>query len=353
MRVETVMLGPEKVQYAGQVQGRNGLELIAESARRMEAAGFDGITTAEAGHDPYLPLMIAAEHTRSVRLGTNVAISFPRSPMVTAQAAWDLQNYSGGRFALGLGTQVKGHSERRYGTSWPSPPGPRMREYVQCLKAIFASFHQPGSPEYFSGQHYQFTLLPTFFNPGPIDYPDIPIYLAVVNEYMAGLAGELCHGLRLHPIATFSYTRNVIVPAIAKGAQRAGRGRADIDLLGAPFLALAENEAALAGAVEGLRQQIAFYASTPAYHAVLRYHGWEDIGLQLNRLVRNGKLKELAPLISDDMLNEWAIISTYEDFADQLKDKSRGIFDSVLLDLPPAARADASWLRETITRIRA
>ncbi|RLQ21085.1 TIGR03617 family F420-dependent LLM class oxidoreductase [Seongchinamella sediminis] len=353
MRVETVMLGPDKSQYAGTAQARGGLARIAESARQLEDIGFDGITTPEAGHDPFLPLMLAAEHTGKVRLGTNIAVSFPRSPMITAQAAWDLQNYSGGRFALGLGTQVKGHNERRFGTPWPGPAGPRMREYLLSLQAIFHSFQNPDEPRYFKGEHYQFTMLPTFFNPGPIEHPDIPIYLAVVNEYMARLAGELCQGVRLHPIATFSYTRDIIVPAIDEGASRGGRRRADVDLLGAPFLAVGRDEAALARSVEGLRQQIAFYASTPSYHPVLRYHGWEDIGLALQRMAREGKVKDMAPLISDDMLAEWAIVGTCEQFARQVKDRVAGLFDTVLLDLPAEARADEEWLRDTVAQIQA
>ncbi|MBP9032668.1 MAG: LLM class flavin-dependent oxidoreductase, partial [Pseudomonadales bacterium] len=165
LRVETVMMGPETAQYAGQGQAATGVARIAAQARALEDLGFDGITTPEAGHDPFLPLAIAAEHTTRVRLGTNVAIAFPRSPMVTAQCAWDLQGYSGGRFALGIGTQIKGHNERRYATPWPSAPGPRMREYVLCVRAMLRSFQDPGSPEYFEGEHYRFTMIPPFFNP--------------------------------------------------------------------------------------------------------------------------------------------------------------------------------------------
>lgn len=352
MRIETVMLGPEKSQYAGKGQAKKGLQLIAESARLLEDVGFDGVTTPEAGHDPFLPLMIAAEHTDKVLLGTNIAVAFPRSPMITAQTAWDLQNYSDGRFVLGLGTQVKGHNERRYCTPWPSPPGPRLREYILCMQAIFKSFQDPKNPQYFKGEHYQFTMLPPFFNPGPIEHPEIPIYIAAVNEYMARLSGELCQGLRLHPIATFSYAKDVIIPAIEKGAKKGNRQRADVDLLGAPFLAIGRDEQSLAKAKEGLRQQIAFYASTRSYHAVLRYHGWEEIGLELYQMSLDGKWTDMPALISDEMLEEWAVISLYDEFADKIKEKSAGIFDTLLLDLPPEARADADWMRETIQRIK-
>lgn len=254
LRVETVMLGPDTNQYAGKGQTVGGLQRIADSARMLEDIGFDGITTAEAGHDPFLPLMIAAEHSSSLALGTNVAVSFPRSPMVTAQAAWDLQHYSQGRFNLGLGTQVKGHNERRYSTPWPSGPGPRMREYIQCMQAIFRSFQDPKNPEYFEGEHYSFTLMPPFFNPGPIEHPEIPIYVAAVNSYMAGLSGELCKGIRMHPVATFAYTRDVIQPAIAAGAAKSGRTLADIDVAGAPFLAIGKDEQGVEKAKDDLRQ---------------------------------------------------------------------------------------------------
>jgi probable F420-dependent oxidoreductase len=158
-------------------------EGYAEQAKSIEAAGYDSIMTPEAGHDPFLPLMTIAEHTSTLRFGTGVAIAFPRSPFVTAQMAWDLQRFSGGRFMLGLGTQVKGHNERRYSTSWPSPPGQRLREYILCLKAIFDSFQNNSRPEY-QGEYYQFTLISPFFNPGPnSDGGHVPIYISAVNKY--------------------------------------------------------------------------------------------------------------------------------------------------------------------------
>jgi len=353
LRVETVMLGPQTAQYAGKGQAAPLVAGIAAEARQLEAAGFDGITAPESGHDPFLPLAIAAEHTTGVRLGTNVAIAFPRSPMVTAQCAWDLQQYSGGRFALGLGTQVKGHNERRYSTPWPAAPGPRMREYVQCLRAIFRSFQNPREPAYFEGEHYRFTMLPPFFNPGPIARPGIPIHVAAVNPYMARMAGELCEGLRLHPVATFAYTRAVLLPAIAEGAARAGRDAADFELIGAPFLALGRDEQELQQAKDALRQQIAFYASTRSYHAVLAFHGWEDTGLALHRLSLAGKWTEMPALISDAMLDEWAVVARCEDFAQKLRTLAQGLFRTVLIDLPARARADTTFVSETVQRLRA
>jgi probable F420-dependent oxidoreductase len=351
-RVETVMLVPGVETYAGEVQKRTGLAQIAADARRVEALGFDGLTAPEAGHDPFLPLAIAAEHTARVRLGTNVAIAFPRSPMATAQVAWDLQHLSGGRFRLGLGTQVRAHVERRYGAAWTGPPGPRLREYLLCLRAIWKSFQDGKAPSFFKGEHYQFTLLSPFFNPGSIEHPHVPIDLAAVNPFMARLAGELGDGLRLHPISTFRHTREVILPAIADGARRAGRKASEIDLILAPFLATGADERELEAGKRAARQRIAFYASTPTYHSVLEFHGWQEVGKELHRLTREGRWSELGDVLRDDMLEEWAIVAPYSELAAKIAERCRGIATTVLLDLPPALRADDARLCEIVAALK-
>lgn len=348
MRVETILLSLETDQYAGRGHQVMDLASIAAAARKIEELGFDGATIPEAGHDPFLPVVVAAEHTKSITFGTNVAIAFPRSPMVTAQVAWDLQQLSGGRFLLGIGTQVKGHNERRYCAPWTAAPGPRLREYVQCLKAMFASFANPKKPTFFEGEHYRFTLMPPFFNPGPIDYPAPPIHIAAVNKYMCRLAGELCDGLRLHPIATFKYTAEVIRPAVEAGTRRSGRDPSDIDIVGAPFLAIGRNEKEIAAAKNGLRQRISFYASTRTYHSVLDFHGWTDVGLQLHEMSLKGKWQEMPGLITDDMLEEWAIIGTPDQLAPQIGQRCGGVFSSITLDLPTAVRADDASVRSLI-----
>ena len=352
-RVETGLLNPETDQYAGKGQAKPTIADVAEEARKVEALGFDGICTPEAGHDPFLPLMVAAEHTERVRLGTNVAIAFPRSPMVVAQMAWDLQQFSGGRFQLGLGTQVKGHNELRYSTPWTAGPGPRLREYLECMKAMFASFADGENPTKFEGEHYRFKLIPPFFNPGPIDYPAPPIYIAAVNKYMSRLGGELCDGLRLHPIGTFAYTKDVVLGAIEAGATKAGRKLADVDVIGAPFLAVGPDDEAVARARNALKQHIAFYASTRTYHTVLEYHGWQDIGTQLHQLSREGKWTELPGLITDDMLEEWAVIATFDELAARVNERCTGIFDTVLLDLPPRLRADHDRVSQLVRDLQA
>ncbi len=350
-RVQTVILGPDTDQYAGEGQGTIDIGSIAAAARRCEELGFDGVTAPEAGHDPFLPLVIAAEHTRQITLGTNVAIAFPRSPMVTAQLAWDLQQLSGGRFQLGLGTQVKGHVERRYASDWSGPPGPRMREYVLCMKAIFETFQTGKKPD-FEAEHYRFSLMNPFFNPGPIEHPNVPIYLAAVNPYMARLAGELCDGLRLHPIATFRYTREVVRPAIEAGAKQAGRDPSEIDVIGAPFLAIARDEQGVEAARRALKQHIAFYASTRTYHAVLEFHGWLDIGHELHQMSREGKWKEMPERISDEMIEEWAIVGTRDELVGKLSERCSGVFSTVLLDLTPELRGDDAWVGETVEALQ-
>ena len=347
-RVETGLLNPDTDQYAGKGQKRPSIEVIAAAAREIEALGFDGACTPEAGHDPFLPLMVAAEHTRTISLGTNVAIAFPRSPMVTAQLAWDLQQFSGGRFRLGLGTQVKGHNELRYATPWTAGPGPRLREYVLCLRAMFRSFQDGKQPTPFEGDHYRFTLLPPFFNPGPIEYPPPPIYIAAVNTYMCRLGGELCDGLRLHPIGTFAYTKDKVLPTIAAGAAKAGRALADLDVVGAPFLAIGRDQKEVEAAKRALKQHISFYASTRTYHGVLEFHGWEDVGQKLHQLSREGKWTEMPALITDDMLAEWAVIATYDQLAANVAERCRGVFSTVLLDLPPRLREDEVRMRAIV-----
>ena len=352
LRVETVILGPQTDQYAGRGQDAQSLGAIAAAGERAERLGFDVVNTPEAGHDPFLPLPIVAEHTRRIRLGTNVAVAFPRSPLATAQVAWDLQHLSGGRFQLGLGTQVKGHIERRYATPWTGAPGPRLREYILCMQAMFKSFQNPREPVYFEGEHYRYTLMSPFFNPGPIEYPDIPIYIAAVNTYNARLCGELCAGLRAHPVATFAYSRDVIMPAIAEGAARAGRSLADIDVVGSPFLAVAADAEGVEKAKSALKQHIAFYASTRTYHSVLSYHGWEDLGAKLHRLSVEGKWTELPLQITDDMLQEWAIVGTYDELAPRLRERAAGSYTSVLLDLPKALSRDDDRVAQIVAELK-
>ncbi len=311
MRIETAVVSPT-------------IEALAQQARRIEELGYDSVISPEAGHDPFLPLMIIAEHTERLKFGSGVAIAFPRSPFVTAQMAWDLQRYSGGRFLLGLGTQVKGHNERRYSTPWPSPPGPRLREYILCLKAIFKTFQTSARPD-FMGKHYQFTLISPFFSPGPNPNGDLPIYISAVNKYNCRLVGELCDGIRMHAFNTLKYTKEVIMPAIEEGAKKAGRKLSDIDLVGGTFVVTGKNEEEVERAKAPVRQQISFYASTRAYFPVLEAHGWEEVGQQLFRLSMEGRWPDMANAITDEMLEEFAVVGTYDELLPKIKERFAGL----------------------------
>ncbi len=347
MRVETILLAPDIARYGGQIKEMAGIDRIAEAARRIEALGFDGATTPETGNDPFLPLMIAAEHTRGITLGTNVAIAFPRSPMVVAQIAWDLQRFCGGRFLLGLGSQVKGHNERRYSTPWTSPPGHRLREYVLCLKAIFKTFQSGARPD-FSGRYYQFTLMSPFFNPGPMENGRVPVYISALGAYMARLAGELCDGVRLHPLITRRYATKVLLPAIQAGARAAGRPLTDVDIVGTPFIVTGRNEAEVEAAKAPLKLQIAFYASTRTYHTVLDYHGWSEAGLRLHQMSVQGRWPEMASLVTDEMLEEFAVVATYDRLVPRLKERWGGVFSTTFLGLPPGVQSDDDLLRQVV-----
>lgn len=298
---------------------------LAETSKRLEEIGYDCVVTPEAGHDPFLPLMTVAEHTQKMKFGTAVAIAFPRSPMVTAQIAWDLQRFSGGRFILGLGTQVKGHNERRYSTAWPSPPGPRLRDYILTMKAIFDTFQNGTRPAY-QGPHYQFTLISPFFNPGANpDGGKVPIYISAVNKYNCQLVGELCDGIRLHGFNTPKYTNEVILPAIKAGAKKAGRDPKEVDIVGGAFIITGKNEEEIERAKMPIRQQLSFYASTRVYHPVLEVHGWQDTGERLFRLSMEGKWPEMAAAITDEMLEQFAIIGTYDELVPKIKERYAGV----------------------------
>lgn len=318
------------------------IEELATHARELDALGYDTLLVPEAGHDPYLTQMILAEHTRNARIGTGIAISFPRSPFVTAQLAWDLQRFSRGRFVLGLGTQVRAHNERRYSTPWPSPPGPRLREYILCVRAIHEHFRTGAKPD-FRGEFYQFTLSNPFFNPGVIEgIGPVPIHVAAVNPYNCRLAGELGDGIRMHPLNTPAYLRDVIRPAVAEGAARAGRSLADVEFAINPFFATGSDARELAASVELIRKHVSFYAATAAYSAVMRHHGWDDVGERLVQLSRAGRWDEMPALVSDGMLETFAIVGLLDELPQKLVERWGGLVDAVNVVFgPPYAHLQA------------
>lgn len=331
------------------IQGRD-LWAVPKIIRWAEEVGYDIVTTSETSHDPFLPLVLAAEHSERLLLGTSVAIAFPRSPMVVAYTAWDLQKFSGGRLVLGLGTQVKGHNERRFSVRWTAP-GPRLREYVLALRAIWDCW-QNGTPLNFRGDHYSFTLMTPFFNPGPIEHPRIPVYIAAVNAFMARLAGEVCDGIRLHPFLSPKYLREVIIPAVRAGASRAGRSLENFGLAGAGFVITGRTGADLAPQREAVRRQLAFYASTRTYRPVMEIHGWGETVDRLHRLSLQGRWEEMAGLITDEMLETYATIGTYDEIADRLRERYGGLVTSVAMNLPLESPEDRELARELIARLK-
>ena len=296
-------------------------------AREAEALGFDGLWTAETRHDPFLPLALAVEHTRRVSLGTAIAVAFPRSPTVVAHTAWDLQAASGGRMILGLGTQVKGHIERRFSVKWTAP-GPRLREYILALRAIWDAWQTRG-PVNFRGEHYAVTLMTPFFAPGPIDYPRIPIYIAAVNAYNLRLAGELCDGVHLHPFHSVKYLREFALPHIEAGLVRSGRSRDAVSLATSVFMVTGRNNTEVARAREHARGQIALYASTRTYEPVLAAHGWQDLTPRLHRKSVEGDWAGMAALVTDEMLRVFAVEAPLDGLRAALDQRYAGLLDRI------------------------
>jgi probable F420-dependent oxidoreductase len=294
-------------------------------AREAEALGFDGLWTAETKHDPFLPLALAAEHTRRMSLGTAIAVAFPRSPTLVAHTAWDLQAASGGRFILGLGTQVKGHNERRFSVPWTAP-GPRLREYILAIRAIWDCW-QTGAPMSFRGEHYAITLMTPFFAPGPIAHPRIPIYIAAVNGYNLRLAGELADGVHLHPFHSPRYLREFALPEIETGLKRTGRRREDITLATSVFMITGRTGGEMARARERIREQIAFYASTRTYEPVLAAHGWADLTPRFHRKSVEGDWAGMAALVTDEMLAAFAVEAPLDELAGALRARYTGLLD--------------------------
>jgi probable F420-dependent oxidoreductase len=323
----------------------NGVDadLLSEAARaatRAQRLGFDSIEFAEAAHDVFLPCVLAAEHS-TAEIHTSIAVAFPRSPMVTAMAAWDLQRYSNGRFVLGLGTQVKGHNERRFSTPWTAP-APRMREYVQSLRAIWHTF-QTGEALDFVGKSYAFTLMTPNFNPGPVDCPPPAIHLAAVNPYMARVAGRYCDGIKLHPFHSPEYLRDVLFPAIDEGLAAGGRSRSEFRVCGGGLIATGPSWRETEQAVAQVRRWISFYGSTRAYAPVLEHHGWHDVAEQLRELSLKGRWDEMRALVTDDMVQALATVAPYGELPAGLAGRYAGAVDHVTFteDLAPESADEA------------
>lgn len=313
-------------------------------ARAAQELGFACLWTSETQHDPFLPLALAAEHTSTIELGTAIAVAFARSPTVLAQIAWDLQAQSKGRFILGLGTQVKAHIERRFGMTWESPAA-KLRELILAIRALWKAWQGDGRVN-FRGTFYKITLMTPFFNPGPIEHPQIPIYIAGVNEKLCQLAGELCQGFHVHPFHTAKYLSEVILPNIELGLRRAGRQRSELQLSSAIFVATDQAER------ERARAQIAFYASTPSYRRVLELHGWGEMGERLSRMAARKEWAAMPALIGDEMLEQFCVIAPAAELGEAIQHRYRGLLDRVTLYTPFVPEQDQTKWRALVNSFK-
>jgi probable F420-dependent oxidoreductase len=326
------------------------LRTVPEYARKVEAIGHDCLWTSETQHDPFLPLAVAATATSSLKLGTSIAVAFPRSPMVIAYTAWDIQKASAGRLILGLGSQVKAHNQRRFSVKFESP-GPKMREVVLALRAIWECW-QKGTPLRFKGEFYTFDLMTPFFNPGPIAHPKIPIFIAGVNRYMCRMAGEVCDGLHVHPLHTAKYLREHVHPAVEEGLRASGRSRKDFAYAAACFVVVGDTERERAHNAKAVKQQIAFYASTRTYEPVLAAHGWEGIAQELHEKSLEGDWTGMTRLITDEMLDTIAVSGTYESIGRKLRERYAGLLDRITLYQPYEKAFDESRLAALIREFK-
>jgi probable F420-dependent oxidoreductase len=297
-----------------------GFDDVRATAAASEAAGYAGLWTGETMHDPFLQIVQAAEVTERVTLGTSIAIAFGRTPMTLATTGYDLARYSRGRFVLGLGSQVKPHIERRFSMPW-SHPAARMREFVNALRAIWTCW-QDGTKLDFQGEFYTHTLMTPFFSPPAHEWGPPPVFIAAVGQLMTEVAGEVCDGLFVHAFSTPSYLRDVTLPALERGRAKGGRAGLDgFTVAGPVFTCVGRTDEELEHAIRGAKQQIAFYASTPAYRAVLEHHGWGDLQPELTRMSKEGKWVEMGDVMSDDMLREFAAVGDVAEVASQLRER--------------------------------
>jgi probable F420-dependent oxidoreductase len=308
---------------------QDDLNEVPAAARAAEAAGYDGLVTMENRNEPFLALGVAAVNTTRIGLATGIAIAFSRSPMAVANASWDLQVASRGRFVLGLGSQVRAHNENRFSVKW-TPPAPRLREYVEALRAIWRCWEQGGKLDY-QGQHYRFTLMTPNFVPNSTQQPMVPVTLAAVGSAMLRVAGEVADGVRLHPFCTRRYLDEVVMHELRAGFVKSGRARERFEISGGGFIATGADAEAVAKMVEWVRYRVAFYGSTPAYWPVLEVHGLQELGRKLNVMSKAGQWDAMAHEISDDVVRLFAAVGTHRELAGVVAERFGGAADAVAL----------------------
>ncbi|MGO8770752.1 MAG: LLM class F420-dependent oxidoreductase [Mycobacterium sp.] len=320
------MAGAPRLKLDGGIPNR--LADAAAAAGALERDGFDGGWTAETNHDPFFPLLLAAEHTSRLDLGTNIAVAFARNPMIVANIGWDLQAYSQGRFNLGLGTQIRPHIEKRFSMPW-SHPARRMREFVAALQAIWNAW-KDGTRLRFEGDFYTHKIMTPMFTPEPQPYSAPRIFIAAVGEAMTEMCGESADGHLGHPMVSKRYLDEVTMPALLRGMQRSGRSRDDFQVSAEVMVATGENDTELSVAKAVVRKQIAFYGSTPAYRRVLELHGWGDLQAELHRLSLKGEWDTMGSLIDDEILGAFAVVGPVDTIAPALRARCAGSVDRVL-----------------------
>jgi probable F420-dependent oxidoreductase len=311
---------------------------VVDQASAAEAAGYDGIWSAEVSHDPFLPLMLAAEHTQRIQVGTGIAVAFARNPMTLAVLANDLQTASQGRFMLGIGSQIKPHIEKRFSMPW-SHPAPRMRELIEAIRAIWAAWADGGRLA-FRGDYYRHTLMTPMFDPGPNPHGNPPIFLAGVGTLMTQVAGEVADGLLAHAFTTERYLREVTLPAIDRGLAAGGRDRSTFQISFPGMVVTGVDEEAIAASAAATRKQLAFYGSTPAYRPVLDLHGWGDLQRELNTLSKRGAWDEMTDLVDDEILGTFAVVGELDTIATQVRARFGGLIDRFNLYAPSGLRAE-------------
>ena len=330
--------------------GGTWLTEVPASIQKAEDLGYDYAGTPETQHDSMLTAAIAASHSSKIGIQTSVTIAFPRSPTVLAMEAWDIQHLSQGRFTIGLGSQVKGHNINRFSTEWASGPAPRMKEYIQMMRAVFKSFRDGKKPE-FLGKHYHYTLMTPNFNPGPIEYADPKIGLACVGDMMARVAGEVADVVMPHGFMTDKYMRDVLLPNVAIGMKRAGKTWSDIEITGGGFTVFGETESEIEQGLERLRQPISFYGSTRSYHEVFDVHNLRDLGMQLHELSLQGKWDEMKKVIPEDVLHVFAQTSTYDKLP-QFLSEHREYASQVGFGMPTSTPAERERFEHVLSEVQ-
>lgn len=314
------------------------------TARAAETAGFDGVWTAETAHNPFFPLALAAEHSQRLLLGTAIAVALSRSPTVLAHLAWDLQRFSRGRFVLGLGTQVKAHIVLRYGMRWEKPVR-QLRESIEAIRAVWTSWRQGGTSLNYKGEFYTLRLMTPFFAEPPLALPDPPIYISAVNEQMLRLAGSHCEGVHIHPFHSPLYLLEYAWPNLRAGLAAAGRTREAFTAVAAVFAIPTDGRKPAAEYARAVREQIAFYMSTPAYRTIVDLHGWGDTAAQLSGMARRGEWQAMGDLIDDEMLDAFAVTGKWAHLPALVKARyGGGLLDRVAYYHPYVpGEDDAGW----------